>query len=336
MFNRALAASASYGSLVPLARLLNLSLGVDPQTFQVIPDPSYSDAMFFGVECQDYGYPGATPGEKAVNYFNAGDQVVPLIPRLGSVFYGDMPCAFWPNPTTTVDRPAPLTTSVPTLVLNAVADPATPVENAINVYGRLNKGYLITQEGGPHVIFGWGNACPDNIVTNFLAYNRMPAKPVTNCAGVLTDEYVPISPTRASDFVNLLDALSWTETEISYLPEYYYWDGYTPSQVGCPLGGTLAYAWDDAYSRYGYDFKNCSFAADLTFNGTGNYNPNRDRFSLTVSTQGRWQCNITYIRTGVLTRVTGNCDGQTISARGKVLSPVQDGKSFPHPLPGKR
>jgi pimeloyl-ACP methyl ester carboxylesterase len=333
MFDRALASSASYNSAAPLARLLYLNLGVDPQTLAVIPDPSYSDAEFFGVECQDYGYPGNSPDEKVANYFAAGDQVVPSIPRLGSLFYGDMPCMFWPNATTNLSRPAPLTApGIPTLVLNATADPATPLSNAISVYQRLQNGYLITQEGGPHVIFGWGNPCPDNLVTNFLVNGKAPAKRITTCPGVTVDDYVPISPTDASGFVNLLDALGWTETEINYLPEYYYWDGYTPTSVGCPLSGTLAF---EATNVNNFTLNNCSFANNFVMTGTGSYNANTDKFILTISTQGRWQCNITYTRTGVKTKITGNCDGKTVQMQGGMLSPALQNSSAALTFPVK-
>ena len=33
---------------------------VDPQTEEPIEDPSWSDAMYYGVECLDYAYPGET------------------------------------------------------------------------------------------------------------------------------------------------------------------------------------------------------------------------------------------------------------------------------------
>ncbi|MEO8354885.1 MAG: alpha/beta hydrolase [Chloroflexota bacterium] len=325
MFNRALTASASYGSLAPLARLLNISLGVDPQTFEVIPDPSYSDAIFYAVECQDYGYPGDTTEQKVENFFEIGDQVVPFIPRLGSVFYGDMPCVFWPNATTDLTRPEPLTAhGIPTLVLNATADPATPVGNAISVYQHLKKGYLITQEGGPHVIYGWGNKCPDNLVTNFLVNGKVPAKRVTTCPGVIVEDYVPISPIDASEFDNLMDALGWTETEISYLPEYYYWDGLTPTQVGCPLGGTLAF--EPNGDRYAYTLNECSFANEFVMTGTGVYKPNNDQFTLSLSTQGRWQCDVKYTRTGTKTRLARSCGKTTAAAEGEILSPVQIGE----------
>src|SRR5690349_18673267 len=81
MFTRALAAYATNGEIVNLARLLYIDLGVDSQTLDIIPDDSWSDAIFYGVECQDYGYPGATPDERAENYLDAVDPFETSIPR---------------------------------------------------------------------------------------------------------------------------------------------------------------------------------------------------------------------------------------------------------------
>src|SRR5512138_1578982 len=162
MFTRALSAYVSNSDLVPLARLLYIDLTVDPTTLDVIPDPSWSDAIFYGVECQDYGYPGNTPDQKAEKYLNAMDPFERSIPRLASIIYGDLPCAYWPDATSDLSRPAYLTApGVPTLVLGATADPATPVNNGINVYQHLDDGYLITTQGGAHITFGYGNECPD-------------------------------------------------------------------------------------------------------------------------------------------------------------------------------
>ncbi|HET9911806.1 MAG TPA: alpha/beta fold hydrolase, partial [Anaerolineales bacterium] len=239
MFTRALA-YASNGDIVPLARLLYIDIPVDPQTLEVIPDPSWSDAIFYGVECQDYGYPGDTPDEKAENYLDAADPFERSIPRLASVIYGDLPCAYWPEATSDLSRPDYLLAEgVPTLVLGATADPATPVGHGINVYQHLADGYLITQEGGPHVIFGRGNECPDALVTDFLVNDVVPAERETVCEGVVADDYVPIAPRSAKSFQDPSEALSSAETEIYYLPEFFYWDGFTPTSVGCTYGGTL-------------------------------------------------------------------------------------------------
>ena len=311
LFNRALAASASRDDLVPLARLLYLSLGLDPQTLDAIPDPSYSDAIYYAVECQDYGYPGATLDEKAVNYLRAGDPIEASVPRLASLFYGDLPCAYWPNATTNLTRPGPLTAEgITTLVLGATADPATPVNNGISVYQRLQDGYLITQQGGPHVIFGRGAECVDSLVTDFLVKGKVPRQRETECDGVIADEYVPLAPRKAAAFDNPLDALASAETEINYLPEYYYWDGVEPTDVGCPVNGTLHFEPDGA--KYAFNLNRCAFTKDFTMSGTGSYDADKDRFVLTVATAGRWKCDLKYVRTADHTKVTGTCGGKPV------------------------
>ena len=312
MFNRALAAYASREDLAPLARLLYFWLGLDPQTLELIPQYYFSDAVFYGAECQDYGYPGRTPDEKARNFFKAGDPVTASVPRLATVFYGDLPCAYWPNPTTNMTRPGYLSApGVPTLVLGATADPSTPVGEGINVYKHLADGYLITQRGGPHIIFGHGNACPDALVTDFLVNDGMPAQRETVCDGVVTTDYVPLAPDRANDFRSPLKALASAETEIDYLPEYYYWGGGTPVSVGCTFGGTFAF--EPAPTGANFTLTNCAFTGSFMMTGTGSYDPTTDTFSLKVDTAGRWQCSLDYTHSGDNKTIAGKCDDRSTS-----------------------
>ena len=56
---------ASRGELLPLARLLYVSLGQDPETLEAIVDLSYSDAMYYAVECMDYAYGSGTAAARA-------------------------------------------------------------------------------------------------------------------------------------------------------------------------------------------------------------------------------------------------------------------------------
>ena len=121
-------------------------------------------------------------------------------------------------------------------MLGSTGDPITPHEMGERVRDRVTDGYLVTTQGGPHVIFGRGNPCPDDLVTRFLVSGIRPARETT-CPGHLVDAYVPLAPERARGFRSLRVALSSAETELSYLPEYYYWDGVTPASVGCPAGG---------------------------------------------------------------------------------------------------
>jgi pimeloyl-ACP methyl ester carboxylesterase len=313
MFNRALAAYASNGDIVPLARLLYLGLGVDPPTLEVISDPSWSDAIFYGVECQDYGYPGTTPQEKAENYLDAADAVEASVPRLASVIYGDLPCAHWPAATSDLTRPDYLVAEdTPTLVLGATADPATPISHAINIYQHLADGYLITQEGGPHVIFAWGNECPDALVTDFLVNDVVPTQRETVCEGYVADDYVPVAPGTAREIESPAEALSSVEAEISYLPEYFYWDGFEATSAGCTYGGVLSFEYNWAGTRSLFTLQNCAFTRNFVMTGTGSYNFDTDRFVLEVRTEGRWKCDLKYVRNGDRVRVTGKCNGQPI------------------------
>jgi pimeloyl-ACP methyl ester carboxylesterase len=306
LLQRALAAYAQRRDLVPLARLLYLSLALNPTTLDAIPDASFSDGMYYGVECQDYAYLSAD------DYIRAGDAVEATVPRMTGIFYGDLPCAFWPNRTTNTSRPPALEArGVPTLVLGATADPATPYQQGLRVLSHLADGYLITQTGGPHVIFGRGVSCVDDLVTDFLVRDRVPAQRETTCEGVVADEYVPLAPANASAFTSPLEALASAENEINYFPEYYYWDGETPTGVGCTFNGTLRF--EPRGNNYAFIFSTCTFTRNFRLTGTGSYNPDRDRFTMDVSTSGRWQCQLKYTRTGDNTRVTGTCDGRQVS-----------------------
>jgi pimeloyl-ACP methyl ester carboxylesterase len=313
MFTRALAAYASNSDLVAFARLVYIDREIDPQSLEVIPDPSWSDAIFYGVECQDYGYPGATPEEKANNYLRFADPYEASIPRLASVIYGDLPCAYWPDASSDLNRPDYLIAEgVPTLVLGATADPATPVNNGVQVYQHVADGYLITTEGGSHVTFGYGNECPDALVTDFLVKDTVPAERETFCEGRVVDDYVPVAPGNAEAFSNPAEAFSSMESEIYYLPEFFYWDGYTPTAAGCTYGGTLNFTTNDEGTKYLFGLKRCELTANFNMTGSGSYDAERDRFVLNVKTTGRWACEMKYVRTGESVNITGKCNGKPV------------------------
>ena len=311
LFTRALAAYGSRNDLVPLARLLYVDLGLDPLTLAVIPDPTWSEAIYYGVECQDYAYPGSTPEQRALNYLRAGDEVEGALPRLGSLFYGDLPCAYWPNPATTLTRPAPLLAAgVPTLVLGATADPATPVGNGISVYQALDDAYLVTQQGGPHVIFGRGEPCQDDLVTNFLLFGETPASRETECPGVVMDDYVPLAPRSVRLLDGLADAFLALEDELYYLPEYYYWDGAEATNVGCGRAGTLTLVPDDEV--YAFTFEACALLRDLTLTGSGSQDPATDTTTWDVTTTGRWTCDLHAERVESHLTITGTCGDEAV------------------------
>ena len=308
---RALAAAAR-DNLVPLARLVYTDLSLDPETQEPILDPTYSDAVYYAVECADYDYFSGTPAERAQAYLRAGDTVDEAVPHLSSIFYGDLPCVFWParpDP-----RPAPLAAEgIPTLVLGATADPATPVSNGVAVYARLADGYLITTQGGPHIIFGRGDECPDDQVTAFLVEDQRPPQRESTCPGEVVAAYVPLTPVEASAFADPLEPLASADTELYYLPEYYYWDLETPTTVGCPQGGTFAFEGVDVGESF--TLTGCAFSAGFAMTGTGGYNYDEDRFTLDVAVTGLGTGNLAYVRQGDTAGVTGDYNGQPVDLR---------------------
>ena len=297
IFLRALVAYSRNEDLSPMARIFYNSLVLDPETLDAIPDPTYSDAIFYSVECQDYGYFSGTPEERAAAYLRAGDETDLSIPYFSSIFYGDMPCMFWPNPPADATRPQALTAdNFPTLVLGAIADPATPISNGQDVFSRLSDGYLVTQDGGPHVIFGRGVSCIDDLVTNFLVNDQLPSERETTCEGTVTDEFVPLAPINAAEFANPLEALRSVDNEIYYLPEYYYWDVETATSVGCPFGGVLSFEVTDTGDSL--SLENCSFTNGFSLTGSGSNNYDEGTFTLEVDVTGLKDGSLIYTRDG--------------------------------------
>ncbi|MEZ4666640.1 MAG: alpha/beta hydrolase [Anaerolineae bacterium] len=312
IFQRALAAAAN-GDLVPLARLAYYNLGLDPETTQPIPagDVTYSDAMYYAIECNDYDFFSGTPEAKAEAFMRAGDNVEATVPYLSSVFYGDLPCVFWPGKPPT-ERPKSLVAEgIPTLVLGATADPATPVDNGKRVFSRLADGYLVTTQGGAHVIFGRGDACPDELVTAFLVEGTPPDKRETMCNGVVASDYVSLAPSDSQAFDSPLLALDSAYDEIYYLPEYYYWDYDTLTLTACSQGGTLAFA----PSAQGTQFhlSACAFSAGFAMTGTGLLDADGN-FSLDVRIDGQRAGQLSYSQDSEgFSSVSGEFDSNTIA-----------------------
>jgi pimeloyl-ACP methyl ester carboxylesterase len=297
MFLRALAQQVGRGDLVPLVRLLNANLGLDPQTEVVVEDPSWSDAMYYGVECLDYAYPGDTPDEVVQSFIDSGAEIGAL--RMGFIFYEDLPCAFWPHRTKDPTRPAPLEASgVQVLVLGSTVDPVTPYAQGVDVVDRLEDGYLMSKEGGPHVIFGWGETCPDEEVTAFIVDGTPPV--TDTCDGEVISAYEPLFPTAAPDDAETL--LAAIESDIAYMPEYFYWDGFTDTSLGCDRGGTMTIT----ASEVGNDFmfERCGLVDGITLDGSGAYDVYSDIFNLDIRIG---DCAYAYERSGEDYSVDSQC-----------------------------
>ena len=270
---------ASYGNLLPLARMAYLSVGQDPETLDAIPDPTYSDGMYYATECMDYAFGSGDAATRAGAFLAAGvaDHVADV--RLGSIFYGDLPCAYWPVHPATEARPTYLTsTPFPVFVLASTTDPATPYAGAKRIYEHLRDGYLITTPGGPHIIFGRGLTCPDEAVTAFLVDGTLPAERSAECPFLGTDPYVPI-PSAVSADESTLDTLAVIDDEINYNVDFWEWDGSDTLTFGCWHGGTIGYEASDA--GYAATLTDCAFTGGLPLSGEASINDDGS-FSLSV------------------------------------------------------
>jgi hypothetical protein len=245
------------------------------------------------------------------------------------VIWGDFPCVYWRHSRQNVPRPDyEAFEGIPTFVLNAEADPITPIWGARAVFEHLEDGYMITQKGGPHVIFGRGQPCIDNPVTEFLVNDVLPPRE-TYCGGKLVRKYIPLAPLYAAEFPNLIAAFQSAETEINWLPEYFYWDFAETIRVGCSQSGWIEYRPDGDQTRLAFD--NCSFSRGLAMTGIGSLHYDVDRFALLVDLTGNQTCSARYIRTDGNTSLSGNCQGIPLNETGTV-----DVSDFERPDPRER
>jgi pimeloyl-ACP methyl ester carboxylesterase len=310
MLVRALAAAVD-GDYTPLARAAAISIALDPETLEVVPDPTYSDALYYAVECQDYVYfaEAGTASARADAYidFAHATRLDPL--RLDALYYGDLPCAYWPNQPATDPRPAPIVDApYTTIVLVGTGDPITPVANAHRLVSRLSDAYLIITQGGPHVTFGWGEACPDEVIGAYLASGKRPSARITTCAGVIADDYVPVGRDGAADYEDALVLMASMDDQVTYTHDYQYQLDADPLAVGCDFGGSITYTPGDTGTDLALD--KCQFGDGLPMTGTGAFDDESGDLTLEVTLPDG---TLTYTRSGEgELRVTGTFRGAAV------------------------
>ena len=310
LLQRAIAAAVD-GNMVPLARLAYAAVFVDPETEELVPDPGWSDAMYYAVECQDYSFlpDGGTADERVDAWLEQGAADGVNDQRLGSVYYGDLPCLYWPAQPGAVPRPAPITDPpYPTLVLTADTDAATPVANAMRVFGRIEDSALVILQGGPHVIFDWGYACVDELVAEAIATGELPSVRVTICDGEVADPYIPIAPDDASGYDDPLAAAVSVADQLTANSEYAYWDGVDVLAIGCDHGGSLEYVPSDVGSDI--ELTACELTDGVPVTGTGTFDDVEGTVHLDlVLPDGE----LSYDSDGVSVEVEGTYEGQPVA-----------------------
>jgi pimeloyl-ACP methyl ester carboxylesterase len=266
MFLQRALAQAKRGQLLPLARLLYAALGQDPETLKAIPDPTWSDALYFAVDCSDYAFGTGTADERADAYFAAGDEVGVDELRLGSGYFLDLPCAYWPSHGPEERPPYLGDTPYPVFILGSTWDPATPYPNAERLAANLDNAYSIIQPGGPHVIYLRGLDCPDDQLTAYLLDGELPTERYQECDFTGVDPYVPIPAADVADYGTTLEALSAVDDEISNNPDWWYWDGEGFLTFGCLYGGHLTYL-PLGETEYEVEIDECAVSDGLALTG---------------------------------------------------------------------
>lgn len=283
---------ASRGVYMPLAKLAYISLGQDAETLEAIIDPSWSDAMYYANECLEYRFGSGTAEERVRNYLRRGRRADVADVRLGSIYYGDLPCPHWPVHGTQ-GRPDYLTDSpFPIFILASTWDPATPYANAVRIFEHANDAYLITQPGGGHVIFGYGVPCVDGPIYRFLLKDDRPSKRRLSCSFTGVDPYVRIPAHRRADYAGPLAAMTAIDREINTSADYTNWSGEGRLRFGCLFGGWIRYRPIVTGTRV--TLHGCRFTHGLGLTGTATINDELGTFKLSVT--GPKGTNLVYRR----------------------------------------
>jgi len=272
LYLRALAA-ANRGDFVPMARLEYQQLTLDPATFDYVGDPTFSDTMFLSVLCTDDSFFSGTQEEKIAKTIESGQASNGTVPRLDGSVYTGLSCAFWPSSPSEIVTTEPLVAEgVPTFVLNATLDPATPFEEGKAVFEKLADGYHFYVEGGRHSIYGWGYECPDQYISDFMVDSTLPDQREMVCEDWGTDvtrAYEPLSKPNASDYADVLENFQAVDSEIQLQAEYFYGYFAEDVSVACPFGGSFTFGPSDAGEAY--TFESCEYVKGFALTGSGGY-----------------------------------------------------------------
>ncbi|MEZ5831553.1 MAG: alpha/beta hydrolase [Dongiaceae bacterium] len=265
-FLRALAA-ASHGHYLPLMRLAYSNLAIDPQSEEGAADPNWFGAAYYAITCTDYGE-GSTDDETAArDILEQARAFAPHAPRLSRSYLAErLACAFWPKHGP-AERPKPYAGGdFPTLILNADADPITPITMSYAVLDHARNAYMVAMRNGPHVIWGRGLACPDEIVFGLMLDGTKPEAKEQVCQQDFIGTYTPLTLTGISAASDAFQVARAVETEIDQSPELGNWNGNDPLSIGCDYGGAIEVS--AAEEGTAYTFSKCAWWPGMVIDGS--------------------------------------------------------------------
>jgi pimeloyl-ACP methyl ester carboxylesterase len=315
LFMKSLAQAHATGDFSLMARYFYAVQNYDPATEKYVGDPTFSYSDYYVVNCADNNYFTGTPDERIQKTFEEGQASNGTVPRLDGNVYIGVTCALWPSSPSEESVAEPLAAAgVPTFVLNATLDPATPFEEGKAVFERLDNGYHLYVEGGEHGIFGGDESCPDDIITDFLLYDKQPSDREIECEwdDPVMWGYIPPIPENVSEFNSLLQAFVWTTFEILLSPEYGFAHQHKSGSMVCPKGGTFDFVNDGKTGTF--TFNECSYSNGLILSGTGTYNGDSSEYQFNVNVSGDEDGELTFTFNGETgdSSLTGTYGGDQI------------------------
>jgi hypothetical protein len=154
------------------------------------------------------------------------------------------------------------------LVLTANTDANTPTADALRVTRHLRSGTaLLSEIGGPHVVYGRGDRCVDDLVNTTILTGRLPARPVTVCPGAVADPYAPVPPRKAAGYADARETVDIVLGAVLDEPTYAVWSGEEPLVLGCEEGGAVRYTEADA-GTVTATLDGCAWTRDVPVSGT--------------------------------------------------------------------
>lgn len=226
-FLRALAAASRDENLTPMMRFL--VGGGDAGN-----DTGATAMLNLAINCPDISIPGDDVATETVNIIDA---------RLDDWdnerdYQFPTSCLYWPE----IDhRRSPSEAfraiGIPTMVVAAELDPATPYSSAMATSRHLDEGYLLTVQGGSHVMFGRGNRCVDVAVTEFITRETPPP---TRCEAETITPYVPLLPDRPGE-KSAAELLPILDEELFNWPRLTGVDVSEETEISCPGGGSVVF-----------------------------------------------------------------------------------------------
>jgi pimeloyl-ACP methyl ester carboxylesterase len=293
-FLRVLAA-ANRGNHFPMLQLAYSNAYIDPETETGLPDPGWFGAAYYAITCTDYDSGTGTPDERADAILAESAAFAPEAPRLLRSYFAErLACAYWPHQGPATRPPVFAGGDYPTLVLNGEADPITPPSMAYSVLDAARNSYGVFMQNGPHVIWGRGLACPDDIVYDLMIDGSPPHAKEQLCSQDFLDTYLPLTLTDTAMKSDAAAVARAVDRELLSSVAFAGWDGVTPLTFACDHGGRITVTASDRGT--GFTFIDCRFWPDITVNGSGfeTTSGENDDAVLTLAIAGPTSGNLVY------------------------------------------